>query len=250
MAALVLCLAVAAAAGCARGSKSAPSAPSDKEAHAAAGRLVSALGGAGRLDRIRYLRFEISFQDEGARLTKRAYWLDRRKGLVRLEGTRGRTGAPFLALLDLNTKQGKVFTGYHYANSDDPAILREAFADYEADTDWLLGVRRLAEPGAPLKHLGTQDFARQPSPTLERALADPPGGRRLYHLSADGKSVIGSTTIAGRAPSSYIWTQWRPLRKFKFPVRFERVSGGGPREIRISNVFAPKTIEAEIFTRP
>lgn len=249
MAAAALCLAVAVAAGCARGGETAPSAPSDKEAHAAAGRLVSALGGAGRLDRIRYLRFEITFQGEGARLTRRAYWLDRRKGLVRLEGTRGRTGAPFLALLDLNTKQGKVFTGYRYANSDDPAILREAFADYEADTDWLLGVRRLAEPGAPLKHLGTQDFARQPSPTLERALADPPG-RRLYHLSADGKSVLGSTTIAGRASSSYIWTQWQPLRKFKFPVRFERVSGGGPREIRIYNVFAPKTIEAEIFTRP
>lgn len=234
---------------CARNGASGKKTDENASAERLANRLMSALGGERRLDRIRYFKIDITHQDRAGRMSSRKYWLDREQQLCRIEAVSARTGKPFAGLLDLKTNTGKVFTGYRYATTDDPALLREALAYQAADMTWVFGLKQLTEPGAQIKSLGTNKFIGQASPTLELTTTTPPG-RRIYHLTSDGKGVLGSTTAVGNTVSNYLWTRWQPVMGFKFPVRFELNSGTGPSVIVIENLLTPGVIESEIFTRP
>lgn len=232
-------------AGCAGSKESAADRP-----ERAAAKLVRALGGERRLAKIQFVRFEIVRRLDDGRETRRAYWFDRRRDLCRIEGARERTGSPFSTVVNLKTRQGKALVGYRSKATEEPAILNEFIDDALRDSDWLFGPALLRE--ASLTSVGVRNIAGQPSPTLDATLPGPPARHYLAHLTTKGDKLLAWTVFSSRgAPqASYLVSEWRAVRKFNFPVRFERIAGSGPRVILVENLIAPENIDAELFFRP
>lgn len=245
LAGIFLCLAAAACRHAAETRKIAPD--------AAVNGLIDALGGQRRLDRIRLLRFDITRRFDDGTAVRQSYWLDRQRGLCRIEGTRVKTGAHVSAVMNLKTKEGKALIGLRAKATNDPAIINELIGDAFNDADWLFGFTRWGEPGSRIRSAGVQNVSGQACPTIDLDLTGPPHRNYLMHLAANGKKMLAWTVAPiekSRKPTTYLIAEWYEVRGFRLPVRFERLSGPGARVILIDKIFAPESIEEQIFFQP
>ncbi len=237
-----------AAAGCRHAAAAKTGAPD-----AAVNRLLDALGGRRRLDRIRFLRFDITRQFDNGAATRQFYWLDRERDLCHVEGTRRKTDSRLSAVMNLKTGQGAAFVGLRAKSTNEPALIRELIDESLADTDWLLGFARWGEPGSRIKRAGMSSMGGQDCPTVDLNLIGPPRRNYLLHLAPDGKSLAGWTVVEpaqGNQPTTYQITQWYEVRGVRLPVRFERLSGPGARLVLIDKLYAPGAIDEQVFLRP
>jgi hypothetical protein len=122
----------------------------DPKATAVADRVMEALGGAQAWNETRYLRFDFAVDREGKTVMRRSHTWDKWSGRYRLEGTT-REGAPFVVLLDIDTKDGRAWLkGQELAGEEAGKQLEQAYAAWVNDTYWLLMPYKLKDPGVVL----------------------------------------------------------------------------------------------------
>lgn len=221
------------------------------EAEAAARRMISAMGGRRALEKIHYLHFEFVIRGEDRSITRRTHIWDRAKGRYRLEGKEN--GQPYVALFNVNTRQGQAFEGLKLQPAANPQVLiNAAYAHFVEDTAWLLAPFRAFDAGAYV------DYSVQPSsnghsyPTLalwfDRQARDAPPNVYWFYLDeSSGRPYSWAYAPADQSapPLTFLWTKWQFLGKLLLPVRFEQA--GGSRVVTIENLYTPANIPNEVF---
>lgn len=121
---------------------------SDPEAIALADSVMEAMGGRAAWDRTRYLTWNFFGQ-------RRHVW-DKQTGDIRVEGTDRSSGEPYLILMNLDSGEGRAWSGG--VEVTDPQELAERLEAGEAawinDGYWVFMPYKLKDTGVTLYHLG------------------------------------------------------------------------------------------------
>jgi hypothetical protein len=132
-----------------------PSASSDARATAVADRVMDALGGKEAWDATRFLRFGFGVERDG-KFQGRTHTWDKWTGRYRVEGMT-REGAPFLILMNLNTRDGSAWLGGKKLEGGDlKAQLERGYGMWVNDTYWLLMPYKMKDPGVILSYAGEE----------------------------------------------------------------------------------------------
>lgn len=235
-----------------------PRTPEQQRAHRMAAELVQALGGRDAFEAIRFLRFDFVVYEAQRPLVRRVHIWDRHTGRYRLE-TRLDDERPLVVVFDLDRRQGRAFAGYDMEpDPDSPERVEQAYDWHVNDTNWLLSVTKLREPGANLTYIGETPFEGRMMPTLALSFEPAPGPAAqkdpcwFYIDSRTHRPVAWSFTPNGRRvePITFSWHQWQPVGNppFELPTRFRMK--GGTRRIAIENLYAPDQVAGRMFVAP
>jgi hypothetical protein len=124
---------------------------------------------------------------------KRRHLWDKHTGDIRVEGTDGDSGEPYLILMNLNSMQGRAWTGGEEVT--DPQALAELLDRGEAvwinDSYWLIMPYKLRDPGVTLSYVGEAEMLDgRAAEVLELTFADvgrtPENGYRIYVAADSG----------------------------------------------------------------
>lgn len=120
---------------------------SDPRAIEIADRVMAALGGRRAWDSTRYLTWRFF----GGR---RHVW-DKHTGEVRIEGTTGKTGEAYVVLMNLRTRDGRVWKeGRPVSGEELAGMLDDGEAAWINDSYWLVMPYKLKDSGVTLKYVG------------------------------------------------------------------------------------------------
>ena len=132
----------------------AETAASDPRAIEIADRVMKALGGRERWDRLRYLRwtFEVAVNDT-LRPGRRHSW-NKHTGWHRVDGTNA-AGQPYCYIENLNDSTGMAWvSGVRIEGDSLKKLMRRAHATWINDSYWFLMPYKLRDPGVTLKYEG------------------------------------------------------------------------------------------------
>lgn len=131
-------------------------AESDPAAVKIAERVMEALGGSDAWRGTRYIRFDFAVERGGKQLMRRAHFWDKWTGDYRVEAAT-RDGGPYVAVMNLNTREGRAWSGGEELEGDALAKhLEDAFASWTNDTYWLLAPYKMLDPGVNLSVAGEE----------------------------------------------------------------------------------------------
>ncbi|MCL5270656.1 MAG: hypothetical protein M1457_08945 [bacterium] len=250
LAVALLALAAALATGCARPT---PERAARLQAEQLADRVVKAMGGRRALTHPRFLHFDFVIREKGKEIVRRSHWWDRQTGRCRLESNSG--GRPYVVLFNIQTHEGRALEMFTPVSPDRlPAMLQQAEALQAGDSFWLLGSLRLRDPNARVTWEGENPVADRICPTLGfqplPGFGLDPGDRISFYIQPDTWRPLGWTfTLSGQpdVAQTYLWQSWQKLGDLELPVEF--VQYNGPRTVTIENLYAPGTIENQVFFR-
>lgn len=223
-----------------------------RQAEALVSRAVKSLGGRGALEATRFLAFDFIIEQAGRPMLRRSHTWDRETGRYRLEWV-APDGQPFVALFNVNTRQGQVFSGNKMQASANPAqALAEAYRDHLADTAFLLGVFRLTEPGVQLDYAGQEEIAGRSFPYITATATGPAVGRLpgvqnwIYFDPDTGRPFAWTFVPQGAAErAAYIYANFQPVGKVTLPGRLDR--SGSAWSIVFSRLLSLETITDNVF---
>jgi hypothetical protein len=137
-----------------------PKAPAP-DPNAIADEVMVALGGAEAWNATHYLRFDFAVERGGKTLVTRAHTWDKWSGRYRLEG-KNKKGEPTLALMNLNTKDGKAYlNGKELSGAEAKKALEDAYATWVNDTYWLIMPYKMKDPGVHLAYGGQRKLGAE-----------------------------------------------------------------------------------------
>ncbi|MBI4169598.1 MAG: hypothetical protein HY510_06645 [Acidobacteria bacterium] len=127
---------------------------SDPRAIAVADLVLQALGGRQAWEQTRFIHFAFVVQKGEKRLAERTHLWDRWSGRLRYENV-DRDGRPFVALLNVDTRQGSVHKdGAALPDAAAKPLLDQAYEAWINDTYWLLMPYKMKDPGVRLAYAG------------------------------------------------------------------------------------------------
>lgn len=224
---------------------------SDPRAVAIADKVMEALGGAGRWNALRGLRwtFGVTVNDT-VRFTRRHAW-DRHEGLHRVEGE-NRQGQPFCVIQDLDDGTGKAWVDGTPIEGDSLAKLIDyGRAVWTNDTYWMLMPYKLRDPGVTLKYEGETKDGDTVYDKVALSFLDvgmTPGDRYWVFVNrANNRIEKWEMILEGREPPpvAYTWAGWQQHGGLWFPS--EHRTGARnvfTRDVEALDAFDPKVFEA------
>src|SRR5215475_13301124 len=144
----------AAAAACVLAAARVLAADRDPKADAIGKEMIAAMGGEKAWEKARQFQFDFVVERDGKKAVTRSHAWDRYTGDYRLSGT-DKNGFPFTVYFNVNTKQGKAFSGGKPAVGEAEAtLMKNAYGAFINDTYWLLAPWKVFDPGVHLTYDG------------------------------------------------------------------------------------------------
>jgi len=211
---LLACLALSAAA--------APGQADDPSAAAIASRMQETMGGES-FATARVLRFAWAVEREGKVVSTREHTWDRWTGNYRIEAIDRNSGEPWLAIFNVDSRQGRVWLGGVELRDEDLADhLERAYGAYINDTYWLLMPWKWLEPGVQLRYIGTERVGEALCDVVELEFEDvgltSNDRYRGYVDRESGLMVRWGYVLQDEAgdpgdgePTMWDWTDWREV---------------------------------------
>lgn len=226
-----------------------PALEAEADARAIAEQLRQTMG-AEAFDAARVLHFTWGVVRDGQQVVAYEHSWDRWTGDYRLSGTDRESGLPWLALFNVNTRQGNVWLGDEaYAGDALSEQFERAYGRFINDSYWLLMPWKWLDPGVELTHLGSEEIAGELCDVVELSFADDVGltsnDRYRGFVSQDSGRMIRWAYVleteegkrGAEEPTVWDWTDWQQVEPgVWFALNKVRQQADGP--------------AVEIFTRP
>ncbi len=234
---------------------SASAADRDAKADALGKELIASLGGEHAWDKARQLRFDFVVDREGKTVARFSHAWDRYTGDYRVSGT-DKSGAPFVVLLNVNTKQGKAFVNGRPATAEDEdRLVKSAYGRFINDTYWLLAPWKIFDPGVnrsydgekPCPGGGTCDILKL---SFENVGMTPKDMYWLW-ISREGRHMVAWQYVLNGAqeePTTALWKDWKSFDGMSLSVDKEIV--GKNAVIRFENVSVSPNRDDALFRQP
>ena len=221
-------------------------------------RIFEASGGPAAWHSVPYLRFNFVVARGGERQRSVQHFWDRRTGNYRVE-QRGPGGAPYVALFNVNTQEGRAYwQGDTLDAVTNSQQMEEAYRRFINDTYWLLAPFKLFDPGVNRAY--APDSSDEATEALHLSFGDvglTPGDQ--YWLFVDretGRLVRWTYVLEGDAPDapprSFVWDTYEeyiaPGGPIYFATRKRRV--GAPFAIYTDAIEMPTLVPDDMFTAP
>jgi hypothetical protein len=189
----------------------------------------------------RVLHFTWAVERDGERIATWDHTWDRWSGDYRLAGVDRESGAPWLALFNVGSREGRVWLDDEEVTGDAlPAQLERAYGRFINDTYWLLMPWKWRDPGVNLTHLGTEQVGGAVCDVVELSFADvgltSKDRYRAYLDRESGLMVRWAYVLQGEdgapgsgEPTVWDWTEWTEVEPgVWFAFRKVRQGGDGP----------------------
>jgi hypothetical protein len=220
--------------------------------------LEDAMGGREKWERLRYLRFDWAVERGGKEVSRVRHLWDRQQGRYRVEW-RDREGRLLQAILDVNTRAGKVWTDGQLEQAPRAdSLLERAYGRFINDTYWFVMPWKLQDPGVRLEHLGaaTQDGRECDLLHLsfDRVGLTPGDQYWVWIERGSHRLVRWAYFLEGTAgePSqdkatAWEWRDWQAVGGVQFAADRVRVGGPEPARIFFPVLAAPPRVDDAVF---
>ena len=226
---------------------------SDPKAIAIADRVIAALGGAERWNKLRGLRwsFESALRDT-VRSSRRHSW-DKYSGWHKVSG-RMRDGTAFTFIDNLNTGEGRAWMNGQVIEGDSLGkLLKRAKSLWTNDTYWMLMPYKLRDPGVILGYDGPVregDYIWDKLAMSFEHVGETPGDRYWVFVNrATSRVEKWEFILEGDSPpaNTYAWEGWEEHGGLWFPTAKRGAEG---RVIYTRNIETMDTMPASEFAQP
>ena len=224
-----------------------PQAPKSREDQLA-DRLMDALGGQESWEKAHHIRFTF-----GKRRTH--YW-DKYTGRHRCEWA-DREGNKYLALTNVNTREGTVYrNGEKLEGEDAEQALERAYGGWVNDTYWMIMPYKLRDPGVALSYDGEEEIE---GTTYDKLLLTfesvglTPGDRYWAYLNRDTGlrdrwAYVLERQEPDSPPTQWIWSDWKDYGGIKLASGRTRPEGG--RQLPLDDIAVFDELPDSVFTSP
>lgn len=188
----------------------------------------------------RVLHFTWAVERDGQQVVAYEHTWDRWTGDYRVEGVDRESGKPWLAIFDIDSREGRVWLADEAVPGEALAAhLERAYGRFINDTYWLLMPWKWRDPGVHLARVGDETVNGRECAVVEltfgevgltsndryRGYVDHETGRmvRWSYVLQDEEGKPGSSE-----PTVWDWTGWVEVDGVWFSERKERVGGDGP----------------------
>jgi len=227
----------------------------DPKADAVGKELIAALGGEKSWETARQFQFDFVVEREGKTVARFSHVWDRYTGDYRVSGT-DKSGAPFLVLLNVNTKQGKAFiNGKPAEGEEQEKLLKMAYGRFINDTYWLLAPWKVFDPGVTLAYDGEKPCPGGGSCDVLKLSFENVGltPKDVYWLwvTRDGRQMVQWQFVlngASEEPTTVSWKNWQKFAGVSLSVEKEIL--GKNTFIRFDKVSVSPTREDSLFQGP
>ncbi|HEV2063949.1 MAG TPA: hypothetical protein VGS00_05315 [Thermoanaerobaculia bacterium] len=227
----------------------------DAKADAIGKQLIAAMGGEKAWEKARQFRFDFIVLQEGKKAASRSHAWDRYTGDYRVSGT-DKTGAPFTAYFNVNTRNGKVFVSRKLAEGEQQAaMLKSAYGMFINDTYWLLAPWKIFDPGVHLAYEGEKPGPGGSTCDVLKLSFDEVGltPKDMYwlYVTRDTHEMIQWQYVlkgASDPPTTAEWKDWRSFGGIQLAT--EKPMMGRPVMIRFENVSVSPTRDDALFRPP
>ncbi len=227
----------------------------DAKADAIGKELVRSLGGEQAWDKARQLQFDFVVDREGKTVARFSHAWDRYTGDYRVSGT-DKTGAPFVVLFNVNTRQGKAFVnGKPATGEDEDRLLKSAYGRFINDTYWLLAPWKIFDPGVNLAYDGEKPCPGGGTCDILKLSFENVGmtPKDIYWLwiSREGRHMVQWQYVLNGAqeePTTALWKNWKSFSGMSLSEEKEIV--GKNAVIRFENVSVSPNRSDSLFQAP
>lgn len=183
---------------------------SDLQAIRVADMVMEKLGGRAAWDATRHLSWNFFGQ-------RRHFW-DKRSGRIRIEGTQRGSDKPYVVLMNVNTREGRVWVGgEEVAAAALKEELERGYRWWVNDSYWLVMPYKLKDTGVTLKYHGEGAMENgHPCDILQltfKDVGDTPENKYLVYVGKDTKLVEQWSffrNAADEAPAfTNPWSNWK-----------------------------------------
>ena len=217
----------------------------DETSDRIASALLEAVGGQENWDQARFIRFTFVRRNRSPQFT----W-DRWTGRLRIE-SKNDAGIPYVVLMNVKTRQGKVFVEGRALNRGELSeYLNQAYAMWAGETYWLLMPYKWKDPGVVLTYVGDEEIEGVTYDKVHLAFEEvgrSPGDEYWAYVNRETRLMDRFRfKLQGGAEGDYRWTKWR--RYGGLLLATERVSDTDL--IRFEDILVTDTLRDEFFTSP
>lgn len=224
----------------------------DPKADAIGKEMIAGMGGEKAWEKARQFRFDFVVEREGKKAASRSHAWDRYTGDYRVSGT-DKNGVPFTVYLNVNTKQGKAFSGGKPAEGEaEAALVKNAYGMFINDTYWLLAPWKVFDPGVHLTYDGEKPCPDGGVCDVLKLTFDDVGltPRDMYWLfvTRDGRKMVQWQYVLNGSndpPTVVPWKDWRPYGGIMLAT--EKPMTGKPVMIRFENLSVSATRDDALF---
>ena len=227
----------------------------DPKADAVGKELIAAMGGMPAWEKARQFRFDFVVVREGKEVARFAHAWDRYTGDYRVSGV-DKSGAPYLTLFNVNTKQGRAWVnGVAVEGTEKGKRLESAYGRFINDTYWLLAPWKIFDPGVHLAYDGEKNCPGAGlCDVLKLSFEDvglTPKDVYWMWITRDGRHMTQWQYVLGGASDPPTTAQWKDWRKMGgLMLSLDKTMVGEPFEIRFENVAVGPTRDDSIFAPP
>ena len=217
----------------------------DEQATRVADEMVEAMGGHENWEQARFIRFTNVRGNRKPRFT----W-DRWLGRLRIE-SRNEAGIPYVILMNLKTRQGKVYVeGLALRGKELSDYLNRGARMWKGATYWFLMPFKWRDPGVNLSYDGEEkidgvvyDKVHLTFDDVERS----PGDEYWAYVNRDTHLMERwKFKLESGFEGDYRWTRWHRYGGIR--VATERI--GNDERIRFEDIFVGASMPDELFTSP
>jgi hypothetical protein len=231
-----------------------PAASSDGRALQIADRVLQSLGGREAWDATRYIRFGFGTERDGKFQGRTHVW-DKWTGRYRVQG-QTREGAPFVTLMNLNTRAGEAWmSGQRLGGDALKQELERAYGMWVNDTYWLLMPYKLRDPGVTLSYAGEERGANGVAYDKLKLAFDnvgltPKDNYWVWVNRDTGMVDRWDYVLKGEAvpPTTWTWTGWR--KHGNIMLASERLNEKDNRKLLLHEIAVLESVPDEVFTAP
>ncbi|MET0619379.1 MAG: hypothetical protein ABW056_03820 [Thermoanaerobaculia bacterium] len=249
--------ALLAAFGLALGTRSAAASVAERDARAdAVGKeLIASMGGMPAWEKARQFQFDFVVIREGKEVARFAHVWDRYTGDYRVKGV-DKTGAPYLVLFNVNTKQGRAWVnGVAVEGAQKEKQLEAAYGRFINDTYWLLAPWKLFDPGVQLAYDGEKPCPGGGMCDVLKLSFESVGltPKDVYWIwvTRDSRRMLQWQYVLGGAPDPPTTAEWKDWRKMGgLMLSLDKPMVGQPFEIRFENVAVAPARDDTLFAPP
>jgi len=227
----------------------------DTKADAVGKELIASMGGMPAWEKARQFQFDFVVIKEGKEVARFAHAWDRYTGDYRVKGV-DKTGAPYLVLFNVNTKQGRAWVNGVVAEGEQKSKqLEAAYGRFINDTYWLLAPWKLFDPGVHLAYDGEKPCPGGGTCDVLKLSFENVGLTPKDHywiwVTRDGRRMLQWQYVLGGAsdpPTTAEWKDWRKMGGLMLSL--DKPMVGQPFEIRFENVAVAPARDDSLFAPP
>jgi len=216
----------------------------DERAIAVEAEMIEAMGGRKNWEEARFIRFTFVRGDR-----KPSFSWDRWTGRLRIE-SRNRGGVPYVVLMNVKTRQGKVFLeGRPLDGAELSEYVNLSYRMWKGETYWFLMPFKWLDDGVELAHEAEETLNDVVYDKIRVTFDDgrSPGDSYLAYVNRETHLMDRWVfRLNGGAEGDYRWRNWHRYGGLR--VATERVSDD--EIIRFEDIFVGASLPDSIFTSP